>query len=671
MSPLSHSNSNAPGNNAPHTVNGVVIIGPDLFSVDAEGRPLTPIASVFPKFHCIVTGRSIHALQTETMIDYLTQKLGKSHEDLDPETVSDIYEGAAPLLIRDPYVLIRTDPSTLNIAFDADEVLQRLIPKERIQFTGTQLATVRREMRHRGESWRISRSPQSPGEIWRNIRSSRVQVHTGAVYYQNARNGARYLTCEEFMKIRPLLREEPAEALARLREILMLTGMTNDAGAPELAFFLPQEVKLNPSSLAALVSLMEDTSGCTQAEDIERAFDGFAAAFAATAGPELVAQDRFQECWRKTMFCRLFGFSEFEVEEWTLGLSPEFHLNVKWLPGARIIGRLLRFEKEAERRVRHIIDFYWERHPDLASVNIGRVETPQSGRARTGEEREVYLVVLGFADGTENIRIVRLMKWDVLHRIKSGLQPDQAVRETQEYRGYILDRLKAIAELGVPILSYSDIRFDEEFPGLGVLPVFFFERRYVPGMVTDKIPPAFYGRPGFIARLAKLLGAIAADNLVVGRSHPWTGHVYFDDGDEVVLLDGNGIPEKVIYAETTGSFGDWTTPVTDLLPHCLEHLVRHLEAAEAVLVPEYELGEAVNAFEKGFLRELERLKDGLYENGEHLRALFADRPMEPGGIRDRWEHILTRLETTEADAVKRVIRTAPALDPFRTGELPD
>jgi len=79
--------------------------------------------------------------------------------------------------------------------------------------------------------------------------------------------------------------------------------------------------------------------------------------------------------------------------------------------------------------------------------HVGRVESPLTERDRSGEEREVYLVVLGLAGGTEDIRLVRMMKWEVYHRLKQGIPLEQAIGETIQYRNYIFDRLQAAATL--------------------------------------------------------------------------------------------------------------------------------------------------------------------------------------------------------------------------------
>ena len=138
---------------------------------------------------------------------------------------------------------------------------------------------------------------------------------------------------------------------------------------------------------------------------------------------------------------------------------------------------------------------------------------------------------------------------------------------------------RAAKALELPIPSYTAIQFREELQKIGDFPVFFFDRRYVPGIVSDKIPLTYYKRKGFVALLARLLGIAAAASLVLGRASFRSGEIFFDDGDEVIQLDAEGLPERLIISETTGSFADSTTPILELLPQCLKHLAVHLEKA--------------------------------------------------------------------------------------------
>jgi hypothetical protein len=122
------------------------------------------------------------------------------------------------------------------------------------------------------------------------------------------------------------------------------------------------------------------------------------------------------------MFCRLFDIDETTLEEYALGLSPEFRLNVCWLPGARFNGEPgfeatgePVFEPNAEPRTRQLITHFLKNWPGVVAVNVGRVTSAQTARDRSGEQREVFLIVLEDGSGNTSIRLVRLIKWDVRH----------------------------------------------------------------------------------------------------------------------------------------------------------------------------------------------------------------------------------------------------------------
>jgi hypothetical protein len=651
-------------------IKGVTILGPDLFAKDHEGKPLSPVASIFPRYRAFVAGRGIHAMQAAMMVEFLRKKLLETEgRDLGHEE-EEVYQNAVALFIRNSTILIRSDPENMDRCFAADDLLQRLVPKERIQFTGIHLAEVRKKIRWRGESWRISPLPHSVKEIGQYLQSSRVQVNTGTTFYLNAHTGERFLTYGQFVRIRPLLRENGKEALARLKEIVHLSPLVNDQGFHELRFFLPPEKELGIGPLGRLISVLESTILCegdcrsSELGKAERLFDHFAASFADAAGPELTAEDENYVTWQTAMFCRLYEISEKVVEERTLGLSPEFHLNVRWLPGARIVDGELFFEPNVEWRARGLIAHYWQTWSEIVSINIGRVETSQTTRDRTGEQREVYLVVLGRADGGEDIRLVRMMKWDVMHRLRQGNPKDQAVGETIQYRDYIFDRLRAIAELGVPTPIFNEIQLEEEVPSLGKIPVFFVDRQYVPGIVTDKIPPGQYAQKGFVIRLAHLLGQAAGASLVLGRACNRTGNVFFDDGDEVIQLDDECLPECLIICETTGSFTDWSTPIPVMVPHYLWHLSKHLEKAREKGIQPEELKAAVHEFADSLVTEIARMQQFVSDPSSRAQTLFEDRSPDPGGIRSRWEGILKRLETTDTKELRRLVIESPHLAPF-------
>jgi hypothetical protein len=648
----------------PRQVNGVTLLGPDFFATDHAGMLLSPIATVFPRYRVCVAGREIHAVQIEVLLEALrSHQIEALQGEMSPDQEDGVYRDAVSLFTRGPVVLIRSAPDAMEQAFAADELLQQLLLKDRIQFTGIDLPEIRAKLRQRGESWRMSARPHSMGEICQGIEASRIHVATGATYYENAATGGRFLTYAEFRSIRPLLRQDRQEALARLREIVDLIRRTNNLGFHELTFFLAEGQSLTLDGLEDLIGSLDKAGPPEDLERVEQKFDKFAVLFAQAAGPELLVDAPSQLTWRTTMFCRLYNIDERMLEELALGLSREFHLNVQWLPGARLNGELY-FESNVEPRVRHLITHYQKHREGLVSINVGRVESPLTERDRSGEEREVYLVVLGLADGSEDIRLARMMKWDVYHRLKQGIPLDQAIGETIQYRNYIFDRLRAAATLGLPILTYSEIQFSEEITGRGTTQVFFFDRCYVPGMVSDKIPPPRYAQPGFIQHLAELLAVAAGASLILGRACPRTGKLRFDDGDEVIQFDADGFPVHLVIAETTGSFTNYSAPVDALLPHCLDRLAWHLNQAREQGMRHLDLMAAIYGFAEALATEIERMQGLLQDPLYRLQSLFADRGSEPGGIRVRWESLLHRLETTDARGLFRLVVESDTLKSF-------
>ncbi len=647
-------------------INRVTVLGPNLLEVDSQGQLLSPIATVFPKHRLLVTLRGIHATQVDEAVRYLAEPRSASstvsHDDHEEHS---LYEDAVSLVVRNGVVLIRSESESIGKAFDADEVLQLLVPKQCIQFTGIHLAEVRRRLRARGESWRISQLPRSVEEMIHHIGSSRASVSTGATYYQSAVTGERFLTYQEFTSIRPLLRQERWEALARLEEIVHLSALCNREGIPELSFLVHPQRSLRAAGLGDLITLLKNPDAEAPVEEAEILFDRFAASFVYAAGADLLVDSETYAPWRTAIFSKLFHIDLSEVEEWTLGVSPEFHLNVRWLPGAGIVSGSPVFEADASPRVRALIDHYRNRCSALVSVNLGSVESAQTIRDRSGEERAVYLATLGFEGGREEIRLLRCMKWDVQHRLKRGASLDCAIAETLQYRQYVADRLKAFSALGIPLPPYVEIELHEDIPHVGMIPVYFMDRPYVPGIVSEKIPPGFYARPRFVVRLAGLLGMSAAVSLVMGRACPRSGHIYFDDGDEVIQFDDHGLPERLVLAETTGSFTDFTTPLASKLGHCLSHLSGHLELARRGGADQRELDSAVEAFTEGLVFEMQRMQNLLRANPLALKLLYSDRSGEPGGIRHRWERILERLESTDPGEMRRVVAQEPQLTRFR------
>lgn len=645
-------NFSLPGPFEPRQKKDITFIGPDFFATDEKGELLSRIGTVFPRYRTIVTVKGIHAYHVSILAEFLRLKMPKE-ERPEPEVLEEtICEDAVPLIFRDDLIIVRSDPSGMENVFAADQILQSFFPKERIQFTGLNIPEIRMQLRRRGECWRMSPTPRSVVEICRYLRASKVKVGTGLTVYYNEPTGDRFLTYEEFMQIRPLISLDRPEALARIKEILNLFQCTNMLGNRELSLLLSAGKHLELCELEKTASMLEELPEAADAGAALKAFDSFAALFAEAAGTELLRDDYSDPVWRTTMFCRLLGIDEEEMEELALELSPEFHLNVKWLPGASVVSGQLRFDSGVDPRTQGLIAHYWRHSGGVNSINIGRIQESQSVRDISGEEREVYLVAMTSLEGIDSLRIIRLMKWDVIHRIKMGIPLEQAIEETFKYRDYIFDRLHAAVKLGFPILAYGEIRLEQQVPGIGSVPAFFFERQYVTGVVSDKLPVSCYKSPEFIESFACLMGLAAAFTLVLGKVSFRTGKVFYDDGDELIQLGSDSIPCRLVIIETTGSFTDWTTPMQVLLPQCLDRFRVHLEKAADSGVSLQVLERSAAAFANGLCSKIDEIKRALGEPTSEIRSLFDDRPAGQGGIRDKWKAIIERIETVETSSLR-------------------
>ena len=635
-----------------HTINGITIIGGEFFEADECGNFTNTIATIYPKFCLMVISRGgIHADQIFVAEAYLKESLPEADKNF---LLDELFKVMVSLNFNGDKLVIRMELSKIELAQVADEMLQRLLPKNRIQFTGLHLSEVRNALRLRGEIWRMAPAPVGEDDYSNLICQCRINVATGTQYLYNKHSGEHVLTYEEFIKIKPLLRKDVNEAESRLKEIIHLRSLLNNQGYPELVFLTPSDSQLDISILRDILSVIETGTCPENIEAAETLFDQFSMLFAEQAGNGLTIDDPKCAKWRATTLCRLYNIDEKTTAEWAFGLGPEFYLNIRWLPGARITGKNIVYDESVNNKVKNLINYYWQTRNDFISINVGSIICPMTQRNRGNEEREVYIVSLGLPDGRKDIRHVRMSKWDVKHRLKKGLSLEQSIQETNGYRDYILDRLTAARALGLPIPLFKEIDIQDE-SGTDAFPVYYFEREYIPGIVTSRIPYEFYSKKGFLPRLAGLLGEAATASLVLGRIDPRTHALYFDDGDEVIQLDSSGLPERLIMIETTGSFGDWTTPLAHTLPHCLHHIRTHIQKAKEKGITVDEIRIAIKTFADGLISEIKRMQSILNDPDSMVYSLFSDRTNEDKGVRNRWENILNRLKATDTNELTEII----------------
>jgi len=178
----------------------------------------------------------------------------------------------------------------------------------------------------------------------------------------------------------------------------------------------------------------------------------------------------------------------------------------------------------------------------------------------------------------------------------------------------------------------------------------YFERAYVSGCATDKIMPDRYADPAFNRRLARLLGEAAAVNCIVGRANVEL-QVMFDDGDEVIRMDADGLPEHLIISDHTGSFSQYDIRLErDAAAYAgpVNRRARHMPNADAFAA----------LYLEAFQQRFEQVQQEYRRRRTAFDALFKHRPLDrKGSIAYRWQCVLARLDTTDAAALCAAIRS--------------
>ena len=261
-------------------------------------------------------------------------------------------------------------------------------------------------------------------------------------------------------------------------------------------------------------------------------------------------------------------------------MSSEFFMQVQWLPGCRIADGELVFdpildgkapgdgdpELEALRdeKCRGIIFNFVREHGDLEYINIGRIVDSLSRRAAFYGRRDVYVAAFKLRGVDEEIvNIVRMQKWGVHEHLDEGKGLLDAILEADEYTEYIFDRRLGCRQLGMNLPPHVTARrlaeiyrgARTEYHGTTIWSTY-FQRDYIRGIASDKIPACRFEDPAYALQFARLLGRAAAPNMIVGRCD-LDGQVLFDDGDEVVIEDPGGIPTEIVVADQTGTFVDY------------------------------------------------------------------------------------------------------------------
>ena len=558
------------------------LIGPHPFAQDEQGRQVTRIGTLFPEFRLLYTQPpGVHAWQRRGFIERLnTQRTVQGLPLLSPEEEHSVSTNSVDLVFDSEQILIRPDSERMELAFAADELLQALVSKRHVKFLSVADVRVREAIKRRGECWRLSALPKTREGKERLVSGSRVAIRGQPIYYYNRLTGTRWLTYHEFGKLGDL---DDAGLALHLQEIASHSIQRNRVDYPELDFFAVDLCRFGALDFAGVAY------GQLPPEQLRAKYAELRQHFRSAVHEAFCTDDCRQKAWCQRMICTLFlEGNESQTEQILSGLSPEFFMQIEWLAGGRFEeGEFLLdpiFEEAAanpedselrricDPRAKEIIFNIIQDYGDLEYINLGCL--PESlSLARPQEEGRRAVFLVEFRVQSEPVplkRFLRLQKWGVWEHLDEGKGMLQSILESDEYTDYWLDRRLGCRQLGMNMCrrlfmrKLNEIYQGTHAPYRGTLiRTTYFEREYLPGIATDKIPIDRYTRPGYALKVAALLGRAAASTLIVGRSFD-SLRPAFDDGDEVLREGEDGQPSEILLCDHSGAFTEYKLPMTTL-----------------------------------------------------------------------------------------------------------
>ena len=505
--------------------------------------------------------------------------------------------------------------------------------------------------------------PKSRAEMVEMIIHAKISIGGQEIYYYNRLTGARLLTYEEFGRLGEM---DDASLCQHLVEIRDFSTKTNRHGEREIRFFMAEG--FSSDDMAIDFRTMSGQAMRSTYADLRRRYER-------AVNPEFRQDDPNSPAWRSHMCAALISQDDDESisEETVLGLSSEFFMQIQWLPGGRVEEGELIFDPVFESRAsveagsalaalcddksRGIIYNFVREYGDLEYVNVGRVIGSLSRRPAMYGRRDVYIAVVkrvGMAD--EICSILRMQKWGIREHLDSGKPLLDAIYQAEEYCEYVQDRRLGCRQLGMNLPPKVTVRrliekYDgnqQQFRGTMIWSPY-FQRDYIHGIASDKMPGYRFRSEAFALRFARLLGRAAAVNMIVGRCD-LAGNVLFDDGDEVVIEDADGLPCDIIVADHTGTFADY---LSDLGEFARDYAAPINRRIELVPFPDRFVDAYLDAIEERFIaiqQEYARQRRG-------FDTLFKHQPCdEAGNLSYRWKRVLQRLVASDPSELKHRIR---------------
>ena len=638
----------------------MITIGEQLLSRNGNGELKVRIASIFPLADTVVALPEVplHAYQRAAFVDSLNDTRREHNEQpLSEEEQNREMSQAVDLMVNDHGILIRPDPTRMDLALAADELLQAVAPKRHIQYLLLNEARVRNALKRRGECWRMFLPPTEPRQIRRLISESRVSIGGQKIYYYSPVSGTRHLTFDSFRKLSQL---DDCDLRAHLGEIALYSSRRNASGRPEIEFFM--------ASPAPSKNALESLSAASP-EELRPRYQAFTDQLQKSIPPEFQCDDLDDSLWRNRMFAHLITpQDDASAEAELMGLDPDFSMRVEWLPGGRIEeGELIMdpaieepYGLDKEKRVSSVVNGMIinlvQEFGDLEYVNLGSVLPSATRNEQRGGRREVFVAQIKQRRApAEVLQILRFQKWGVREHLDQGKSLEDAMLESEGYTEYILDRGLGCRQLGMILpLRLTARKLSEVYDGANQRYAGrriwspYFQRDYITGVATDQIPARKLANRAYAAKLARLLGQAAAPNLILGRAE-LTGQVVFDVGDEIVIEDESGLPAEIIVSDHVGTFADWKGTLEARAVEYAAPIARRLAAVQ-------DRQEFTDNYLSGFTTRFTRVQE---EYNKHRRAfdtLFKHRPFDPlGSLSFRWMKMLERLRTANAKNLAELI----------------
>lgn len=632
-------------------------LGDPLFSRDPNGKWRSRTLTVFPLYDTVVTVPVPHAFQIEAMIEHLNRRrLSEGDSAMAPDEEQEVRDEAVAGVIEGDDILLRPDPQNMPLAMRADKLLQEQVSKQHIKFLNVFNPQVRDALKRRGECWRIARLPTSRTEMRERIIAAKTRLRGREIYYYNATTGTRWLTCQEFARLEAF---DDAELRAHLEEIREFSRRLNPQRNPEIAFYMAGD-----SFSAAALEPCNFTS--MSRGELRAVHERLVARFREAVPPEFHDDDLDCSHWQHRMFSALVAETgEVVQEEVLLSLSAEFYMQIHWRPGGRMVNGELVFDElfeegrraPCEENAREFLYNLVREYEDLEYVNVGQVVNSLSRRPQCRGRREVYIAVMKRrGHPKETVSIIRMQKWGVREHLDEGRSLPDAMYRSDEYTEYVLDRRFACRYLGMNIPRKVTARkICERYIAPWTKPEGcmiwspYFERPYVRGIASDKMPRQRFRDPEFALAFARLLGAAAASNLIVGRCD-CDHNVLFDDGDEIVMENGQGMPVEIVVADQTGTFCDYQNPLRASAAAYADPINRRV-----AVLPDPD--QFARTYLEAFVERFTCVQDKYRRKRRAFDRLFMTRPYdEQGCFAYRWKQVLNRLEESDARELADIIQ---------------